>query len=114
MPSFGRGVQGNSTFSHHLKYVCCFCGVGGVYFREGYENADNCFFCVVAGMFARAGADEQKSAVELVAELREMGYPRQKDTDISQTMVEKTLHSLLASGVIRKIGAGKNTGYIRV
>jgi len=33
--------------------------------------------------------------------------------DISQAMVEKTLHSLLASGAICKIGTGRNTTYIR-
>ena len=47
-----------------------------------------------------------------------LGRIRKKDIllkcpDISEAMVEKTLASLLASGVIRKIGAGRATSYAK-
>lgn len=33
--------------------------------------------------------------------------------DISDTTIERTLHSLLVEGRIRKVGAGRSTGYVR-
>lgn len=78
---------------------------------RGYREFESRIEKVVANPASKA------SRIQAVFD-ETLGRIRKKDIllkcpDISEAMVEKTLASLLASGVIRKIGAGRATSYAK-
>ncbi len=79
---------------------------------RGYREFESRIEKVVANPASKA------SRIQAVFD-ETLGRIRKKDIllkcpDISEAMVEKTLASLLASGVIRKIGAGRATSYAKI